>query len=53
MVIALEKGIFKCKKYIDEKYERPDSSGLSCEVTSGGHYDFTVELKQKPIDNFF
>ncbi|MDR1924861.1 MAG: carboxypeptidase-like regulatory domain-containing protein [Planctomycetaceae bacterium] len=31
---------------IDEKYERPDTSGLSCEVTSGGHYDFTVELKQ-------
>jgi hypothetical protein len=32
---------------IDLKYESPDTSGLSCEVTRGGHFDFIVELKKK------
>jgi hypothetical protein len=32
---------------IDEKYETPSTSGLSCEVTRKGHFDFTVELKKK------
>jgi hypothetical protein len=32
---------------IDEKYENASTSGLSCEVTQGGRFNFTVELKQK------
>jgi hypothetical protein len=32
---------------IDAKYEDPSTSGLSCEVTQNGHFDFTVELKKK------
>jgi hypothetical protein len=32
---------------IDEKYESASTSGLSCEVTKGGHFDFIVELKKK------
>jgi hypothetical protein len=32
---------------IAPKYESPNTSGLSCEVTRGGHYDFTIELRQK------
>jgi hypothetical protein len=31
---------------IDKKYEDPSTSGLSCEVTKGGRFDFTVELKR-------
>jgi hypothetical protein len=31
---------------IDVKYESASTSGLSCEVTRGGHFDFTVELKE-------
>jgi hypothetical protein len=30
---------------IDLKYEDPDTSGLSCEVTKDGHFDFVVESK--------
>jgi hypothetical protein len=32
---------------IDDKYENPSTSGLTCEVTKGGRFDFTVELKKK------
>ncbi|MDR2761380.1 MAG: hypothetical protein LBB88_02115 [Planctomycetaceae bacterium] len=32
---------------IDAKYESGSTSGLSCEVTKGGHFDFNVELKKK------
>jgi hypothetical protein len=32
---------------IDAKYESGSTSGLSCKVTKGGHFDFTVELKKK------
>ncbi|MDR1268026.1 MAG: carboxypeptidase-like regulatory domain-containing protein [Planctomycetaceae bacterium] len=32
---------------IDDKYESASTSGLSCEVTKGGRFDFTVELKKK------
>jgi hypothetical protein len=31
---------------IDVKYESAETSGLSCEVTHNGHFDFTVELKK-------
>jgi hypothetical protein len=31
---------------IDLKYEDPATSGLSCEVTPGGHYNFIVELNK-------
>jgi hypothetical protein len=34
------------KSDIDLKYESPETSGLSCEVTKGGHFDFVVELKK-------
>ncbi|MDR2439684.1 MAG: hypothetical protein LBE12_10000 [Planctomycetaceae bacterium] len=32
---------------IDEKYESASTSGLSCEVTKNGHFNFTVEQKNK------
>jgi hypothetical protein len=32
---------------IDAKYDAPSTSGLSCEVTKGGRFDFTVELKKE------
>ncbi|MDR1290183.1 MAG: hypothetical protein LBK06_03180 [Planctomycetaceae bacterium] len=31
---------------IDAKYESASTSGLSCDVTKGGNFDFTVELKK-------
>jgi hypothetical protein len=31
---------------IDLKYESPDTSGLSCEVTKGGKYDIILELQK-------
>ncbi|MDR0705253.1 MAG: hypothetical protein LBF88_09720 [Planctomycetaceae bacterium] len=30
---------------LDDKYEDPSTSGLTCEVVKGGRFDFTVELK--------
>ncbi|MDR1485775.1 MAG: hypothetical protein LBT09_13255 [Planctomycetaceae bacterium] len=34
------------KSDIDLKYESPETSGLSCDVTKGGHFDFIVEPRK-------
>jgi hypothetical protein len=46
-IIASSNGFLNPVSDIDDKYANASTSGLSCEVTKNGHFDFAVELKKK------